>query len=347
MQEKLISIIIPIYNASHYIQRCITGLRRQKWKNFEIILVNDGSSDGSTEICDELAKTNRDIKVIHKKNEGPFLARKTGVLAATGEYIGFIDVDDYMEPQMYSLLYEEISSNRADCAICDFFAQSGPFKIKVTYPAKAGYYDRVQIEQEILPSILYADKDGRSSIVPAVWAKLFRSEILKQAFQKVSAPLRYGEDHFQTVLFFQIAQSCYILDKQFLYHYIVHPHSTMTSYKKGYLDNVRLLHEEYRKLIPFYPSSNLNKQINAHYCWDLCNIIHNNSRLKEPWKMHKAFIDSISQNAELAEYIQPQYFNTYAHKFRTIGRLFFKRKYNRLATKLWFYGLLWGKKITG
>lgn len=338
MEDELISIIVPIYNAAHHILRCIKNLRKQTWKNFEIILVDDGSVDASPEICDFLAQENADIKVIHRENGGAFLARKTGVFGASGQYVGFVDADDYTEPQMYSVLHQAVRSHDADCAICDFYAQSGPFKVKVTYPAKPGYYDRSKIEQEILPSILYDKQDGRSSIGTTVWAKLFRTDMLRQAFSQVESPLRFGEDHFQTVLFFQYAQSCCILDRQFLYHYIVHPHSTMTSYKKGYLENILLLHDEYRKLIPYSTADNLGEQIDAHLCLELCSIILNDGKLRASWKAHKSFIREIYENKNLRWYVKPEYYRTYGLSKRLAGELFHTGKHNQLATWLWVQG---------
>lgn len=338
MKEDLISLVIPVYNAKRYLPRCIRNLQEQTWKNFEIILVDDGSTDGSKEICDELAKQ-KSIKVIHKKNGGAFLARKAGVNIAMGKYVGFVDADDYIEPQMYSVLHTAAQEYDSDCVICDFYAQSGPFKIKISNSANPGYYDRTRIEKEILPTIIYDKQNGKDPIISSVCVKLFRTSLLRQVLAPVNVPLRYGEDHYQTVAFFMCTQSCCILDRQFLYHYIVHPHSTMTSYKKGYLENILLLHEEFRKLSSCVPECHLEEQIDAHLCQELCSIILDNGKLRTSWKRHRQFVSELYNDTKLRQYMKPELYRKYNPFRRTAGWLFFSKRHNLLTTWLWIQGL--------
>ena len=107
MDEKLVSIIIPIYNSEKYLKKCIDSILEQKYNNLEIILINDGSTDNSGKICDRLAIEDKRIKVIHKLNEGVSIARNKGLEMAKGEYIFFIDSDDYIDENIISLLKME------------------------------------------------------------------------------------------------------------------------------------------------------------------------------------------------------------------------------------------------
>lgn len=104
----LISVIVPVYNIQDYLERCVRSICNQTYKNLEIILVDDGSTDGSKDICDRLAKEDDRIRVFHKENGGSSSARNLGIRESTGEYLGFIDSDDYIEPDMYELLAEGI-----------------------------------------------------------------------------------------------------------------------------------------------------------------------------------------------------------------------------------------------
>ena len=113
MNEK-ISIIIPAYNASKYIIRTLDSICNQTYKNLEIIVVDDGSSDNTLEICKEQSEKDNRIKVFHKKNEGVTLARDMGISLATGELIGFIDADDTIDPKMYECLYNNLVKYDAD-----------------------------------------------------------------------------------------------------------------------------------------------------------------------------------------------------------------------------------------
>ena len=97
MEKDLISIIIPVYNVEKYLKECVDSVRKQTYKNLEIILIDDGSKDNSGKLCDELAKEDNRIKVIHKENGGLSDARNVGIENATGEYIQFIDSDDFVE----------------------------------------------------------------------------------------------------------------------------------------------------------------------------------------------------------------------------------------------------------
>lgn len=104
----LISVIVPVYNIQDYLERCVRSICNQTYKNLEIILVDDGSTDGSKDICDRLAKEDDRIRVFHKENGGSSSARNLGIRESTGDYLGFIDSDDYIEPDMYERLAEGI-----------------------------------------------------------------------------------------------------------------------------------------------------------------------------------------------------------------------------------------------
>lgn len=116
----LISVIVPIYNVEIYLSRCIKSLQEQTWCNLEIILVDDGSLDKSGEICDKFAEQDNRIKVIHKKNGGVSAARNAGLENSNGEYVGFVDPDDFVSADMYEFLYKLIIDRQADIAACSW-----------------------------------------------------------------------------------------------------------------------------------------------------------------------------------------------------------------------------------
>ena len=111
MIEPLVSVIVPVYNVEKYLEKCVYSLLQQTYKNIEIILVNDGSTDESGKMCENLAQEDDRIKVFHKKNGGLSDARNYGVERATGEYIGFVDSDDYVHERMYEKLLSAILRN--------------------------------------------------------------------------------------------------------------------------------------------------------------------------------------------------------------------------------------------
>ena len=121
----LISIIVPVYNVKNYLEKCLQSICGQTYKNLEIILIDDGSSDGSGELCNLFAQRDGRIKVIHQTNAGQSAARNRGLAVAQGELLGFVDSDDWIEPDMYEFLYHLLKENGADISICSHYRDNG------------------------------------------------------------------------------------------------------------------------------------------------------------------------------------------------------------------------------
>lgn len=119
MSNILVSIIVPVYNTGEYLYKCLDSIVNQNLQEIELILIDDGSTDNSGEICDYYSEKDKRVCVIHKKNEGVSIARNVGIQAAKGEYIGFIDSDDWIENEMYQELYYYAKETGADIVMCD------------------------------------------------------------------------------------------------------------------------------------------------------------------------------------------------------------------------------------
>lgn len=177
-EKILISIIIPIYNVELYLEKCINSVLKQTYKNIEIILVNDGSTDNCRKICEDFLKLDSRVKVFHKENGGLSDARNYGISNATGEYITFIDSDDYVKEDFIEKLYSAITRNKCDIAICgheDLY----PDRIKTYEFSEKNVCEKVMDKEETLKHMLY--KDGYDV---SAWAKLYK----KSLFDKVSFP---------------------------------------------------------------------------------------------------------------------------------------------------------------
>lgn len=170
--EPKISVIVPVYNVEKYLNRCIDSLISQTYSNLEIILIDDGSSDKSGEICDAYAQGNDRIKVLHQENKGLPGARNSGVEIATGDYIGFVDSDDFVELDMYKYLIELAKKNDADIACCGVkrIFDGGRRVEKSSYHDDIAIMDREQAFEEYQ---LY------NSIGPAAWNKIFKKELFQ------------------------------------------------------------------------------------------------------------------------------------------------------------------------
>ena len=121
LQKSVISIIVPVFNVEKYLKRCLNSIINQAFQNFELILVDDGSTDNSGKICDEYKLKDNRIKVIHQENAGLSVARNVGIESAVGQYIGFVDADDYISYNMYEVLYNCLIENNADVAVCGLY----------------------------------------------------------------------------------------------------------------------------------------------------------------------------------------------------------------------------------
>lgn len=204
-----ISVIVPVYNVEQYIDKCIVSLLNQTLNSLEIILVDDGSPDNCPSICDEYALKDSRIKVIHKKNEGLGKARNSGLEVATGEYIAFLDSDDYVDITMYETLYEEALNNNLDICYCDV----------MNFDKKGRNY----LYPRSCPAIIYSGKDDiikfaslqlapDKSIETLVgypnmsWNGIYKGEIIRKHKIRFKSEREYvSEDvlfHFENLIYF-------------------------------------------------------------------------------------------------------------------------------------------------
>lgn len=330
MQEDLISIVIPVYNASRYVERCVDRLERQTYKNLEIVLVDDGSKDNTLELCHAVARRNSKVMVLSKSNAGPLLARKMGTIAARGKFVTYLDADDYPADNMYEVLHDSFLKYDCDCVISRYYAQWGPFKIKVKFKVPCGYYNRERMEKEIFPTMLYDESIASSGVASAVWVKMFRTDLMKDVFKEINAPIRIGEDHFQSIALLNKASSCVIIGN-YLYHYIVHSGSVMTSYKKNFISETVMTHEEYKKLLG--DKFNYTSQIAGHFCYDLCYGLTNYSRLKVSYAEHFKILKDLYEDKIIKEAVKGKYIMNASGALKKSGMLFSQGKIKKLALR--------------
>lgn len=229
----MISVIVPIYNIKQYISKCFESIINQTYKDMEIILVDDGSTDGSELICDAYAKKDDRIKVIHKKNEGAVRARKTGLENATGDYIAYVDGDDWIEHDMIAKLYDALTEQKVDIAMCGRFEDTGDTQRPVYHGLSEGRYDKQALMDIVYPNMIVNGAFFEWGIFPGLWDKLFRRECLEEYHFAVDDRLTMGDDAACTYPCLLNADSIYILH-ECLYHY----RQSMTSMVKRTSDKV-------------------------------------------------------------------------------------------------------------
>lgn len=171
MKDDLISVIVPVYNVEKYLHKCINSILNQTYKNLEVILIDDGSTDNSGKICDEYALKDNRIKVIHKENGGLSSARNAGLDICSGDYIGFVDSDDYIAEDMYEYLYVNLIKNNADVAMCNFY---NVFENRIERSFCINDFDLIDQEKMLSINLKYA-----YNAFIAVWNKLYKKTIIE------------------------------------------------------------------------------------------------------------------------------------------------------------------------
>ncbi|QIK58973.1 glycosyltransferase [Dysgonomonas sp. HDW5A] len=219
-----ISIIIPIYNMEQFLGRCLDSVVSQTYSSLEIILVNDGSTDSSGDICDNYAQNDNRIKVIHQVNSGVSSARNAGLDAATGDYISFVDPDDYIELNTYETLIPYLAN---DIDILRFNAKRKG-EILNWLPFK-GEYSGDRFEQEIVLPMIGSEKFGGMFILGVLWVHLFKRDLIEKNHIRFNKELRRCEDRLFTITSMLHANKMFFID-DILYHYQVNDESLSNRY---------------------------------------------------------------------------------------------------------------------
>ena len=191
---ELISIVVPVYGVQDYLPQCIDSLLSQRHKDIEVVLVNDGSADGCADICDGYAALDRRIRVVHKPNGGLVSARKAGVAVATGEYLGFVDGDDWVGSDFFASLHDQAASASADLVISGY-TREFLGKCEAIAPRSAvGFYNRERVLEVLLPTAIYNGVFFQHGVSTYVWNKLFRRRKAAGFVQEVDDTIVMGED---------------------------------------------------------------------------------------------------------------------------------------------------------
>ena len=233
--NKLVSVVLPIYNVEKYLDRCISSVANQTYKNLEIILVDDGSPDSCPEICDLWAEKDGRVKVIHKENQGLGMARNTGIDNASGEYICFFDSDDYIEPDTIESCVSVADEFGAELVVFghDDVTPEGVWrKSNIPNPPKS-FYSGEEVQRVLLPNSLYENlSTGENwNMVMSAWNKMYSMEAIKNTGWRFASEREIiSEDFYSLTEFYGKIKSVYVIDKVF-YHYVVNNSSLSRSYK--------------------------------------------------------------------------------------------------------------------
>lgn len=236
MENILVSVVVPAYNIEAYIGRCLESILDQQHENLEIIVVNDGSTDKTGEVIDTYASKDKRVIPVHKENGGVSSARIAGVKRARGQYIGFVDGDDYIEPNMYRKLLENAIEFDAQISHCGY---------KMIFPdgRENDYYGTGEVTEQSCENGLKELLRGQK-IEPSLGNKLYHCSVVKGVEEDLmwDSSIKINEDLLVNYLFFKKAKKSVYEDQTF-YHYLIRKGSAATSTEKRYrlIDPLRVI----------------------------------------------------------------------------------------------------------
>lgn len=290
--DILISVIVPIYNVEQFLSKCIQSIINQSYSRLEIILVDDGSTDDSPQICDEFKEKDKRIKVIHKKNGGLSDARNVGIEVASGEYIGFVDSDDYIKEDMYEILLNLIKKYDADVSICNLYDVIDGNECIRNKENGIREYSRIDILKEIL-----LDKNIQSY----AWNKLYKKEL----FDEIKYPI--GKKYEDIGTTFYLFEKCnkIVVTSEPEYYYLKRADSLVNNVTEStILDYTEIIIQRYlyikqnikelRKYNNYYLAKTL---ITAHN--DIENLENISEEMQQRYKkLYELVLEIIKSNSK-------------------------------------------------
>ncbi|MBS4205796.1 glycosyltransferase family 2 protein [Lederbergia citrea] len=256
-----VSVIVPIYNAEKTLDKCIRSILKQTFGDFELILVNDGSTDNSLSVCEKYKQKDSRILVIDKKNEGSIATRRKGVECSNSNNIMFVDADDWIDKQMIETLYNELISNNLDIVVCNSFDVFGNGHIiKRKYDSyffnREKIYNNEEIKREIVPSYFHYGNAFPASL----WGKLYRKELLIDGGRFLERIHFFGDDLFYNLEILMKAKRVKIIEAP-LYYYRMGGFTN--SYMPYYFDDVFNGYQIQKEIINEYYLETKQEQYNG------------------------------------------------------------------------------------
>ena len=273
MTMPAISIIVPVYKVEKYLERCVESLRNQTLSDIEIILVDDGSPDNCPRMCDAYAEQDNRISVIHKQNGGLSSARNAGLRVAKGEYVGFVDSDDDVEPDMYEKMLSTIESERVDFVMSDYIRipADGSRYLK-TLNIRPGRYDKADLRKEIFPSLIMGENVDYGPLL-SVWHCLYRTAFLLDNGICFDEQVHWSEDNIFSAIVGYHANSFYYLKGEGLYHYYQNPGTITTGYRPGAWEVYCTMNRHLHQVFDGVKDYDFGRQLKLHMIYYACNCI--------------------------------------------------------------------------
>ena len=266
-EEIKVSVIIPVYNVEKYISRCLDSVINQTLKQIEILVINDGTKDNSFEICKQYALKDSRIKLFSKENEGLGLTRNYGIKRAKGEYIAFLDSDDFIDLDFYEKLYNDAKKNNTDASFTNIklYTETGEIIQKDVMPFKSN----VVSSKKFMYNLLHVEDKkeyGKNYMGMSVWRSIYKKEILDKNNIIFESERKFiSEDIIFNIDFCMASKKISFIDNTY-YYYCINGNSLTTTYKKDRFEKDIILYKELiRRLKSYNEYNNVKKGLSNYF----------------------------------------------------------------------------------
>lgn len=339
----IISVIVPVYNVEKYLEQCLTSIVEQSYRELEIILVNDGSTDGSAAICEYFAKADARIKVIHQRNAGVSVARNTGINVAMGDFVTFVDSDDWLEKNMYCRKITNFEKHpQLDMVMGDTVLVFNDHKIRKSESIREGYYTEADIKAELYDTLLVTEDFAKIPIVSAC-SLIVRRTILLENKIYFEPSLKYCEDYLFIAEIMVKLRSFFYVKGLFSYNYRQYSTSRSKLLQADWWVNLVRLNTKLKILLENSADYDFTRQLKLqliHSALFLTSLIFNNTQLSKNDK--KEWIKNLLNSSDLQAAFADLTFN---HQPFTIKIVLFLLKHKMVKAYITYRTLIDHLKI--
>ncbi len=297
-KQYKISVIVAVYNAEQYLEQCIDSIILQSYKNIELILVDDGSTDNSAAICDRYADQDDRIRVIHKKNEGPTMTCVAGMEAAKGKYFMFVDSDDYVDVKMLEEMSRHLNGTKGEVVCCNHILEKQHKTMPVAALAKPGVYEGQRLQKEIKDKLFGSE----NRLIPTSRCmKLCERSIFEGNEKYYDPSVRMGEDFHMMVPALLNSRRIVIMKDAYFYHYRYVGDSMVHKYDEAAMKGLNALYRSLQRVAEDKKVPNGKQMADREYCYMLMYVMKN--ELRNPDKDYAVKIRKIFCDQKLRECI--------------------------------------------
>lgn len=275
MEKYKISVIVPVYNKREYLEQCINSILLQTYWNLELLLIDDASTDGSSEICDRYGQEDERVRTFHKQNGGPTSACIVGLEHAIGDYYMFVDSDDHISSGMLKEMTVHLIGQKGEIVCCNHILEKQKETVAVFSPLKPGVYEGERLQKEIKDRLIGNEE---RTIPMSRCMKLFEKSVFEGNEKYYDTKIRMGDDFNLICPALYNSTRIVMMEKGLFYHYRYVEDSIVHSYDAGMFDSVKRLSDSLYELVKDKKVPQGEKKVDREYCYMLMLVLKNELR---------------------------------------------------------------------